>query len=395
MSRTKSDESLTALAIAGTLLTVGGFVIAAAFSGRLSVPATKQNTDGPSDAPQRTEPGATPLPPRLRGYGEDDLEAAARMLASEKGDGSRELWTEMIWSQIHARKPGETLYERITAGSGYGPQGKAKWPGKKRPVATDQSALPVHLSFAEEVLGGLHPARFAGATAFFEPEEQDKALRVATRARQKAKQGLPLTAQESRLRHYQQSAEEIRADWQKTMRMVGTIAGMEFYEEMSRLNPGKSDFAIREKAKMLSWPITPTELQRVGDGVTDSRPSTGQPHKGVDLFAEPGTEVHAARSGQVKRVVDGRGSKREHTRRAGLWVDVEVGDQIDRYMHLGEARVTEGQKVRRGDVLGVIAEAHTSGTGDGPHLHFEVRAADYNKERGDYGAPVTPKFEVV
>ena len=95
-------------------------------------------------------------------------------------------------------------------------------------------------------------------------------------------------------------------------------------------------------------------------------------------------------------MLDGRSSKNEKAQRAGLWVDVEAANgQIDRYLHLGEARVTEGQRVRRGDAIGVIAEAHESGSGDAPHVHFEVRASDYDREKKDYGQPIDPKFEVV
>lgn len=391
-SRSKSDAALTALAIGGTLLTVGGFLVALSYSGTVGVPAAKIRTNGTEPKPD--EPDAAPLPPRLRGYGDDDLEAAARMLASENGNGSRALWTELIWSQIRARKTGETLYERITAGSGWGHQGEKAWPGRVRPVSTDQDAEPKHRAFAEEVLAGLHPSSLPDSIAFFEPAQVDRAHRIAVRAREKEKKGLPLTEQEKRLRHYTKTADEVRAEWGKTLRLVGIIDGVEFYS-MSRINPEKSDFAARQKGNRLGWPIRPADLQRVGDNVLSSRPGTGEPHKGVDLFAPPGTEVFAARSGRVKRVMDGRGSERSKTKRAGLWVDVEVGGQIDRYMHLGDARVTEGQTVRRGDVIGVVAQAYTSGTGKGPHLHFEVRAADFSSQRGDYGDPITPKFEVV
>ena len=125
MSRRKSDAALTALAIGGTLLTLGGFVAALALSKR----ATTEPSFGPLLQPTTGAPPGTD-------YSEDDLEAAARMLASENGTGSRALWAELIGSQLHARKPGETLFDRIAAGSGYGPQGEKSWPGKVRPVAT-------------------------------------------------------------------------------------------------------------------------------------------------------------------------------------------------------------------------------------------------------------------
>ena len=161
------------------------------------------------------------------------------------------------------------------------------------------------------------------------------------------------------------------------------------------MSPEDHDFAAREVASRLAWPIARHEINRVGEQVMEVRPKTGEPHHGVDLFAKPGTPITAARSGRVKRVVDGRGSNREAARRAGLWVDVEVGKQMDRYLHLGEAKVVAGQKIKRGDLIGVVAEAKTSGTGKGPHLHFEVRAGDYTSDRQDYGEPINPKFEVV
>ena len=385
MSGRKGDAALAALAVVGTVLTLGGFAVAVALSRRVAekaLPPLRPSVPNES-------------PPSPLDVSDEDVEAAARMLASENGLGSPQLWTELIGSQLHARKAGETLYERITAGSGYGRQGERSWPGRTRPVSTEEEALPIHRSWAREVLSGLHTPRFGSAVAFFEPAQQDRAYAIAQRARVKQAQGLPLTEQEKRLSHYRKTAAEVRADWQKTMRSVGTIDGVEFYE-MNRSNPEKYDFAARDKAKVLGWPVPKGLVTRVGDGVTDSRPGSGRPHKGVDIFAPAGSTVTAARSGRVKRVMDGRGSNHEKAQRAGLWVDVEAANgQIDRYLHLGEARVTEGQRVKRGDAIGVIAEAHESGSGEAPHVHFEVRASDYDREKKDYGQPIDPKFEVV
>ena len=386
MSERKGDAALAALAVVGTVLTLGGFAVAVALSRRVTERALP-----PSRQPEANDP--TPSPPL--DFSDEDVEAAARMLASENGLGSPQLWTELIGSQLHARKAGETLYERITAGSGYGRQGERSWPGRTRPVSTEEEALLIHRSWAREVLSGLHTPRFGNAIAFFEPAQQDRAYAIAQRARVKQAQGLPLTEQERRLSHYRKTAAEVRADWEKTLRRVGTIDGVEFYE-MNRSNPEKYDFAARDKAKVLGWPVPKGLVTRVGDGVTDSRPGSGRPHKGVDIFAPAGSIVTAARSGRVKRVIDGRSATNKHAQRAGLWVDVEVANgQIDRYLHLGEASVSEGQRVKRGDAIGVIAEAHESGSGEAPHVHFEVRASDYDRVKKDYGQPIDPKFEVV
>ena len=95
-------------------------------------------------------------PPRRRAlilaYDDQDVEAAARMLASENPTGSQALHIEQVWSQLNASRPGESLFDRITAGSGFGPQGRRSWPGGKRPVATDESARPQDRMLVREIL---------------------------------------------------------------------------------------------------------------------------------------------------------------------------------------------------------------------------------------------------
>ena len=139
------------------------------------------------------------------------------------------------------------------------------------------------------------------------------------------------------------------------------------------------------------WPIARQQLKRVGESVLADRNGHGRPHKGIDLFAEAGTQVRAASAGEVIRVVDGRHSGREAQRRAGLFVDVRGrGALVFRYLHLGETRVEPGASVHAGTVLGTVAAAHTSGLANAPHVHFEVRQGDYDPKRRDYGTPVDP-----
>ena len=114
MSGRKGDAALAALAVVGTVLTLGGFAVAVALSRRVA---------------EKTLPPLRPSipnesPPSPLDVSDEDVEAAARILASENGLKSPQLWTELIGSQLHARKAGETLYERITTGSGYGRQGE-------------------------------------------------------------------------------------------------------------------------------------------------------------------------------------------------------------------------------------------------------------------------------
>lgn len=146
------------------------------------------------------------------------------------------------------------------------------------------------------------------------------------------------------------------------------------------------------KPRRAIWPIARKHVQRVGDSVLADRNGRGRPHKGVDIFADAGTEVIAARGGQVLRVVDGRQPKTVSQQRAGLFIDIRGGDAlVYRYLHLGETRVTPGASIKQGTVLGTVAAAHTSGLAEAPHLHFEIRQGDYEQIRQDYGLPLDPR----
>lgn len=162
----------------------------------------------------------------------------------------------------------------------------------------------------------------------------------------------------------------------------------------SRAEGERSDMANHRTSEVLGplWPIAAGLLRRVGDSVLPRRAGTGQPHKGIDLFAPAGAEVRAAVYGRVLRVIDGREADSEGRRRAGLFVDVRGLDgKVYRYLHLGSAMVREGEPVRAGQTLGTVSPSGQSGVEHSePHVHFEIRAADWNRTAGDYGEPVDP-----
>lgn len=142
----------------------------------------------------------------------------------------------------------------------------------------------------------------------------------------------------------------------------------------------------------LVWPIALQDTRRVGESVTARRAGSGRPHKGIDVFADAGTKVLSADYGHVARVVDGRAGDRESLLRAGLFVDViSFYGWVYRYLHLGSAVVREGDLVRAGDPLGTVSAAGQSGVEHSdPHVHFEIRVADWDRLQGDYGDPIDP-----
>lgn len=139
----------------------------------------------------------------------------------------------------------------------------------------------------------------------------------------------------------------------------------------------------------LGWPITGS-ITRIGDTVTASRPGSGRPHHGLDIFAPAGTHVLSAAAGKVVRVQDGRFAATAPRRRAGLYVDVlGPGGIVFRYLHLGRVFVRQGEEVGRGTLLGEVAPAYTSGASE-PHLHFEMRAGYSSSSSDGYGQALAP-----
>lgn len=86
-------------------------------------------------------------------------------------------------------------------------------------------------------------------------------------------------------------------------------------------------------------------------------------HDGIDLVATVGTTVRCTADGRVSQVVRSK-------KGMGNQVFVDHGDGFQTvYAHLDEIRVTQGQTIRQGAVLGTVGQ---SGTCFAPCLHYEV-----------------------
>ena len=85
-------------------------------------------------------------------------------------------------------------------------------------------------------------------------------------------------------------------------------------------------------------------------------------HSGMDFTAATGTDVFATGIGIVKSA--GRESGYGNT----IVIDHGFG-YASFYAHLSKIKVREGQKVNRGDVIGLVG---STGQSTSPHLHYEV-----------------------
>ncbi len=102
-------------------------------------------------------------------------------------------------------------------------------------------------------------------------------------------------------------------------------------------------------------------------------PFTGQKefHAGLDIANKPGTKIIATADGRVSFA----GGKMY----IGNMVIIDHGHgRITKYGHMKKILVHPGQKVKRGQVIGLIGN---TGRSTGPHVHYEVRIN---------GTPVNP-----
>lgn len=102
-------------------------------------------------------------------------------------------------------------------------------------------------------------------------------------------------------------------------------------------------------------------------------------HKGVDFFVPEGTPVYAAVGGTVVHAgkhLDGGWKNRGWGLAYGTQVIVANGAPglFAGYMHLSKVAVKQGQKVKKGQLLGYSGK---TGRVTGAHLHFEIQKARF------------------
>lgn len=114
------------------------------------------------------------------------------------------------------------------------------------------------------------------------------------------------------------------------------------------------------------WPVKGSITSRFGPRVS---PFTGKKalHAGLDIGARRGTEIRSPGAGKVVvAAYDGR---------MGKFIRIDHGYDIETtYGHLSKILVKYGDRVHRGDLIGLVGSTGKFSTG--PHLHYQVAVND-------------------
>jgi murein DD-endopeptidase MepM/ murein hydrolase activator NlpD len=102
-------------------------------------------------------------------------------------------------------------------------------------------------------------------------------------------------------------------------------------------------------------------------------------HEGIDIANAIWTPISAAAQGVVTFT-----GYRGHYGTSVIITHKETGYQTI-YAHLQQSSVIEGQRIRRGDLIGYMG---TSGRSTGPHLHYEIRKNNRTVNPMEYILPL-------
>lgn len=172
---------------------------------------------------------------------------------------------------------------------------------------------------------------------------------------------------------YQQSVKErylaaVREDRKLYERALDELeeTSRKLEEEIRKLAP----WGVRPKGP-LAWPTSCTRITSYYGMRYHPILRTYRQHTGIDIGAPMGARINSAEWGIVRQAGwnGGYGNTIMIDHGGGLWT---------LYAHLSSIRVSVGQTVARGELIGLVG---STGLSTGPHLHFEVR---------DNGSPVNP-----
>ncbi len=143
---------------------------------------------------------------------------------------------------------------------------------------------------------------------------------------------------------------------------------------------GIENLIKNQSAKLASipaiQPVSNKQLTRIASGFgMRIHPIYGiaKMHNGLDFTAPQGTPIYATGDGQVTTAGPGTGTGNHVIINHGYGYETE-------YMHMVRIKARQGQRVKRGEVIGWVGN---TGASTGPHCHYEVHIN---------GSPVDPVY---
>lgn len=205
------------------------------------------------------------------------------------------------------------------------------------------------------------------ATLIAEEAELEGLLNEA-QAEQNATEDL-ISAKKNVVEGYASDISDAEAEKKNLLEDIETqkaiIAELEEIERKRREEALKNQLNLTYDGGKMTWPVP--GYSRISSYYGTRPDPFGSPtqefHSGIDIPAPRGVNIISAYDGEV--------AWSYYSNSAGNWVGVDHGDGIYTvYMHMSKRLVSEGDKVKKGDVLGLIG---TTGRSTGNHLHFAVR----------------------
>ena len=129
-------------------------------------------------------------------------------------------------------------------------------------------------------------------------------------------------------------------------------------------NPSRSNVSVSSVSKKLAFPVAGSR-SKIKDKWGASRGGGIRKHKGIDIHARKGTPLVA--------VCDGVIVEKAHTPIGGktLWLKSSQHGWKAYYAHLDKQYVKEGQRVKKGQVIGTVGNTGNARTTPS-HLHFGI-----------------------
>ncbi|MCW3074171.1 MAG: family metallopeptidase [Flaviaesturariibacter sp.] len=131
-----------------------------------------------------------------------------------------------------------------------------------------------------------------------------------------------------------------------------------------RKAPSRAKVSIASVSRSLAFPVAGTK-SKIKDQWGASRGGGIRRHKGIDIHARKGTPLIA--------VCDGVIVEKAHTPIGGktLWLKSAKHGWTAYYAHLDKQLVKEGQRVKKGQVIGTVGNTGNARLTP-PHLHFGI-----------------------